>query len=250
MIKRLMAIFLVLSFVGNVAAQQELDPRHLVEAPTAGLLPRGSFGLDFRFYGGNGILGEIDVGLFDRGMIGISYGARDLLGNSAVIWNPRLEFSGRLRIVEEGFSAPALAVGYTSQGYGAYDETLNRYQSKSKGAYVVSSKNFNSPFGQGGVHLGINKSFEDGDGDGDVSGFVGVDKAIGKDFLVVAEYDFGLNDNSDNALGSGKGFLNAGARWMVSKNLAVEFDLKNIFRNGTQNPQPDREIRIVYFERF
>lgn len=240
----------VLSFVGNIYAQQELDPRHLVEAPTAGLLPRGSFGLDFRFYGGNGILGEIDVGLFDRGMIGISYGARDLLGNSAVIWNPRLEFSGRLRIVEEGFSAPALAVGYTSQGYGAYDENLKRYQSKSKGAYLVISKNFNSPFGQGGVHLGMNKTFEDGDGDGDLSGFVGVDKAIGKDFLVVAEYDFGLNDNSDNALGSGKGFLNAGARWMVSKNLAVEFDLKNIFRNGTQNPQPDREIRIVYFEKF
>ncbi|MBT5831972.1 MAG: hypothetical protein HOH77_17430, partial [Candidatus Latescibacteria bacterium] len=62
MIKRVMTVFLVLSFMGSVAAQQELDPRHLVEAPTAGLLPRGSFGLDFRFYGGNGILGEIDVG--------------------------------------------------------------------------------------------------------------------------------------------------------------------------------------------
>ena len=250
MIHKVICLLLVLGCVGSVRAQQELDPRHLVEAPTAGLLPRGSFGLDFRFYGGNGILGQIDVGLFDRGMIGISYGARDLLGNDAVVWNPRLEFSGKIRIIEEGFSAPALAVGYVSQGYGAFDEGLARYQSKSKGAYLVVSKNFNSPFGQGGVHLGMNKTFEDGDGDGDLSGFVGVDKAVGKDFLVVAEYDFGLNDNSDNALGSGKGFLNAGARWMVSKNLAVEFDLKNIFRNGTHNPQPDREIRIVYYEKF
>jgi hypothetical protein len=247
---RVIVLLLVLGCVGRVDAQLELDPLHLVEAPTAGLLPRGSFGLDFRFYGGNGILGQIDVGLFDRGMIGISYGARDLLGNAAVKWNPRLEFAAKIRVVEEGYSSPALAVGYASQGYGAFDQTLERYQSKSKGAYVVVSKNFNSPFGQGGVHLGMNKSFEDGDGDGDLSGFIGVDKAIGKDFLVVAEYDFGLNDNSDNALGSGKGFLNAGARWMVSKNFAVEFDLKNIFRNGTQNPQPDREIRIVYFEKF
>jgi hypothetical protein len=249
-IKKVICFLLIWGCVNTVGAQQELDPRHLVEAPTAGLLPRGSFGLDFRFYGGNGILGEIDVGLFDRGMIGISYGARDLLGNGSVIWNPRLEFSARIRIVEEGLSVPALAVGYVSQGYGAYDTTLARYQSKSKGAYVVASKNFDSPFGQGGLHLGMNKTFEDGDGDGDLSGFIGVDKSIGKDFLLVAEYDFGLNDNSDNALGSGKGFLNAGARWMVSKSLAVEFDLKNIFRNGTQNPQPDREIRIVYFEKF
>lgn len=248
--KILILLLLVMGWTGNAQAQLELDPRHLVEAPTAGLLPRGSFGLDFRFYGGNGILGHIDVGLFDRGMIGISYGARDLLGNEAVVWNPRLEFSGKLRIVEEGFSAPAVAVGYVSQGYGEFDHALDRYQHKSKGAYAVISKNFNSPFGQGGVHLGMNKSFEDGDGDGDLSGFVGVDKMVGKDFLVVAEYDFGLNDNDDNALGSGKGFLNAGARWMMSKNFSVEFDLKNIFRNGTQNPHPDREIRVVYFEKF
>lgn len=250
MSKLILVLLLVLGTVLPSYAQQELDPRHLVEAPTAGLLPRGSFGLDFRFYGGNGILGHIDVGLFDRGMIGISYGARDLLGNGSVIWNPRLEFAGKFRIVEEGYSAPALAVGYVSQGYGAFDDGLDRYQRKSKGAYVVLSKNFNSPFGQGGVHLGMNKSFEDGDGDGDFSGFLGIDKAIGKDFLIVAEYDFGLNDNSDNAIGSGKGFLNAGARWMISKNFAVEFDLKNIFRNGTHNPQPDREIRVVYFEKF
>lgn len=234
----------------HIGAQQELDPRHLVEAPTAGLLPRGSFGLDFRFYGGNGILGEIDVGLFDRGMIGLSYGAMGILGNGSVTWNPRLEFSARLRIVEEGYAGPAVAAGYTSQGYGPFDEALQRYQSKSKGVYVVASKNFKSPFGQGGLHLGVNRSFEDGDDDRDLSGFVGVDKSIGKDFLLVAEYDFGLNDNSDNALGSGKGFLNAGARWMVSKSLAVAFDLKNIIRNGDQNPQPDREIRIVYFEKF
>jgi len=243
------SVFGILS-VFSVEAQQELEPRLLVEAPTAGLLPRGSFGLDFRFYGGNGILGDISVGLFDRGMIGISFGGRELLGNSAVQWNPRLEFSARLRLAEEGYSMPGLALGYTSQGHGAYDDSLSRYSSKSKGVYLVASKNFKSLLGQTGLHLGMNRSFEDADGDGDLTGYVGVDKALGKVLVVVAEYDFGLNDNDDSALGSGEGFLNAGLRWAVSGTFTVEFDVKNIFRNGLQNPHPDRELRIVYFEKF
>ncbi|MDA0712130.1 MAG: hypothetical protein O3B73_18175, partial [bacterium] len=80
MIRKVIFGILILGIFQRVEAQLELDPRHLVEAPTAGLLPRGSFGLDFKFYGGNGILGAIDVGLFERAMIGISYGARDLMG--------------------------------------------------------------------------------------------------------------------------------------------------------------------------
>ena len=145
---------------------------------------------------------------------------------------------------------PGLALGYTSQGHGAYDDALSRYTSKSKGVYLVASKNFKSPLGQAGLHVGMNRSFEDTDGDGDLTGYVGLDKAIGKDLMVVAEYDFGLNDNDGNALGSGKGFLNAGLRWAVSSTFTVEFDIKNIVRNGLQNPHPDRELRIVYFEKF
>lgn len=248
--KAIAAVLLMCLGTGAALAQQELDPRQLVEGPTAGLLPRGSFDMDFRFYGGDGILGTLSVGVFDRGMIGISYGGSDLLGNRSVTWNPRLEFSGKIRVIEEGQSVPAIALGYTSQGYGFYESPLKRYATKSKGAYVVASRNFMSSLGQVGVHLGLNKSFEDGDGDGDLSGYVGVDKGVGKDFVLVAEYDFGLNDNDDNALGSGKGFFNTGVRWAVSKQFAVMFDLKNVFRNGHRNPQPDREIRIVYFEKF
>ena len=145
---------------------------------------------------------------------------------------------------------PGLALGYTSQGHGPYDEGLNRYTSKSKGVYLVASKNFNSPLGQSGLHLGMKRSFEDSDGDSDFTGYIGLDKALGKDIVIVAEYDFGLNDNSDASIGSGQGFLNAGIRGAVSGTFTVEFDIKNIFRNGTHNPHPDRELRIVYFEKF
>ncbi len=233
-----------------VWAQQNLQPRQLVEGPTAGLLPSRGLGLDLRFYGRDGILGSVSVGLFSRGMVGISFGGSDLLGDEALDLNPRIEFSGRVRVLEEGYKIPALAVGYTSQGYGMYDDALARYTRKSKGVYVVVSKNFKLILGFMGLHIGANRSFEDGDGDDDFSGYVGVDAGIGKYVVAVAEYDFGLNDNSDNSLGSGKGFLNAGIRWTLSEAFALEFYLKNIFRNGMQNPHPDRELRVAYFGKF
>ena len=234
----------------RVEAQQDLEPRQLVESPTAGLLPGGSVGVDFRFYEGDGILGHLSVGMFGRGMAGISFGGRDLLGEDAVSLNPRVEFSARVRVLEEGYKMPGIAVGYASQGYGTYDEELKRYTKKSKGVYVVASKNFMWFTGHTGIHVGANRSFEDDDGDDTVTGYVGVDVGLGRYAMLLAEYDLGLNDNADNSLGSGKGFLNAGLRVAASGSFAVEFDLKNIFRNGMREPHPDRELRVVYFVKF
>ena len=234
----------------RVGAQQDLEPRQLVEAPTAGVLPGGSVGLDLRFYEGDGILGNLWVGLFGRGMVGVSFGGRDLLGNDEVTLNPRVEFSARVRVIEEGYKMPGIALGYTSQGHGTYDRELKRYTKKSKGAYLVASKNFKSLLGHAGLHIGANRSFEDDDGDGDFTGYVGLDIGLGKYLMLLAEYDLGLNDNADNSLGSGKGFVNAGLRFTGASTWAVEFDLKNIFRNGMREPHPDRELRVVYFVKF
>ena len=245
-----LAMYVCVMAIAPVWAQQDLQPRQLVEAPTAGLLPSRGLGLDLRFYGSDGILGRVSVGLFNRIMAGVSFGGSDLLGNEAMDLNPRIEFSGRVRVIEEGYTIPALAVGYTSQGYGMFDDALNRYTRKSKGVYVVASKNFKLLLGHTGIHIGANRSFEDGDGDEDFTGYVGLDAGIGKYVVVLAEYDFGLNDNADNSLGSGKGFFNAGIRWTLSGTFSLEFDLKNIFRNGMQNPHPDRELRIAYFGKF
>ena len=247
-----LALLLALLFISpaGVLAQGEIQPRWLIDSPTAGLLPRGSFSVDCRLYGENGILTQLEVGLFNRAGVGFSFGGRNFVGNRGVEWNPRVEFSGRIRVIEEGIKMPAVAVGYQSQGYGIYDENLERFATKSKGVYAVLSKNFGSAAGDGGLHGGINRSFEDKDGDGDLTGFVGLDKQFGKSFAVLVEYDFALNDNEDNALGSGRGLLNAGGRWTVSERLALEFDVKNIFRNGQRNPHPDRELRLIYYEKF
>jgi hypothetical protein len=246
-----MTMLLVCALVPHVAAAQgEPQPRWLVDNPTAGLLPKGSFAVDVRLYDENGILAQLEVGLLERAGIGFSFGGQRLVGNQEAKWNPRLEFMGRVRVIEEGYSVPAVAVGYQSQGYGAFDKELDRYTTKSKGFYAVLSKNFGSSVGDAGLHAGVNRSREDADGDKDFSGFLGVDKQVGKSITLLAEYDFALNDNEDNTLGSGRGLMNVGVRWAASKQLSLEVDFKNVFRDGHRNPNPDREIRLLYYEKF
>ncbi len=249
------AFCLLLTVAGSLCssslqAQGDLQPRWLIDSPTAGLLPQRSLAVDFRFYGQNGLLVHVGVGVLNRLGFGISFGGEHLVGRQPVSWNPGIELTGRLRLIEETYRFPALAIGYQSQGYGAYDSELKRYAVKSKGFYAVLSKNFGFYFGDIGLHGGLNRSLENKDGDNELNGFVGIETLLVRMISILMEYDFALNDNEGDVFGSGEGTFNVGVRWNLSSQLALEFDVKNIFRNGHQNPRPDREVRLVYFERL
>ena len=233
-------------YSGPALAQGNV-PRWLVDAPTAGMLPSGRLSADLRLYGDSGILSQIEVGVHNRASIGASFGGQHLVGSRDAAWNPRVEVAGRVRVIEEEMKVPAVAVGYHSQGYGEYDRELKRYAVKSKGIYAVASKNYGFPLGDMGLHVGLNRSLEDGDGDGDISGFVGADVELKRVFALLMEYDFAINDNDDNSLGSGRGRLNVGGRWMPSERLNLEVDVKNLFRDGKRTEKIDRQIRLVYY---
>ena len=87
-----------------------------------------------------------------------------------------------------------------------------------------------SGVGQFGVHGGFNLTRENGE-DGDLSGWLGIDKSINEELMIVGEYDFAINDNEDDSLGSGKGYLNLGAYWSAVPNVSIGFLMKNILRN-------------------
>ncbi len=234
------------SYCDSAFAQGNV-PRWLVDGPTAGMLPAGRLAADLRLYGDSGILSQIEVGVHNRVSIGVSFGGQHLVGSREAAWNPRVEVAGRVRVIEEELKIPAVAVGYHSQGYGEYDEGLKRYAVKSKGFYAVASKNYGFPLGDMGVHAGLNRSLEDGDGDGDISGFLGADVELKRVFALLMEYDFAINDNEDNSLGSGRGRLNLGGRWMPSDRLNLEVDVKNLFRDGKRSKSIDRQVRLVYY---
>lgn len=226
----------------------------LVDSPTAGLVDKGLFAVDLRLFPEGGLVGQLHAGIMRRLTIGMSFGGEGLIGNDQIDWYPRVEAAARYRVLEESEALPAFSIGYETQGFGP--RAGDRYQVKSKGFYVAASKNYVSGFGQFGLHSGINWSRESEDDDGP-NGWVGVDKTVNEELSAVAEYDFALNDNDDESLGSGRGYLNAGAYWSPAQGLSLGFLLKNILENGDASgaaggPDPDmsRELSVRYTEMF
>ncbi len=231
---------------GQAVAEDRVEPVRLIDSPTAGLVGKGHFGVDLRFFPQGGVMGLLNAGVLDRLSIGLSFGGEQIIGDQDVDWYPRVEPAIRYRVIEESQALPALVLGYETQGYGAYRE--GRYQIKSKGVFLAASKNYTGPLGQFGIHTGLNLSREDSDKDSDLSGWVGLDKSINADLGLVAEYDLATNDNNRSALGSGDGYLNVGAHWAVVPNLSLSLLLKNMLGNGDDGSEMSRELAVRYSE--
>ena len=225
---------------GRAAAADSAELARLVDSPTAGLVGKGYYAVGMRLFAEGGLLGQVQAGALKRLTIGLSFGGRQVIGQGAVDWNPRVEVAARYRVIEESVTWPALVLGYETQGYGAYDR--ERYTNKSKGFYLALSKNFTSALGQFGVHAGANMSRETTDGE-EVSGWIGADKSINEDLSLLGEYELGRNDGSDEV-----GYLNVGARWAVAPQLKISLFFKNVLQRGLANPEPSRELAVVYTE--
>ena len=123
--------------------------------------------------------------------------------------------------------------------------TIKKIRKKFINFFSIKCKNFNF-LGTIGAHGGINYSFEDGDGDMDPNLFIGFDKSINPEFAFAAEYDFALNDNEDRSLGSGKGYLNVGIKFIFEGQLNIEILCKNLLNNHQDRPHWARELRLSY----
>jgi outer membrane receptor protein involved in Fe transport len=237
--------------VPNESGVPRLEPRRLVDCPTAGLLPRASFDFDIRVFPLGGVIFGLDIGLMKRFMVGMSFGGENVIGEGDADWNPRIEFAAKYRMINESWSLPAVVIGFDSQGDGAYDDSLDRYDYKSKGFYGVISKGYamgDIPFG---LHAGVNYSLENVDKDKDFSLFFGADFRFGDNLGVVGEYDLGSNDDkAEELFGQGYGYFNIGVQWIFSEKLLLQFNFKNLLLNRKDVSTWGRGFRMVYFESF
>ena len=247
--KKIVFLIIVLLVGGsNLQAQRVNKERLLIDLPTASTIGRGRFAIELRMFKNGGLLTSVAVGLTPRLMIGLSYGGENIIGEGDINWNPEPGVQARVRIIDENFALPAITLGFDSQGYGAYDDSLSRYQNKSRGLFAVASKNYKLLLNLG-LHGGLNYSTETDDDDKNLNLFVGADLRLNREFKVIAEYDFARNDNENEfRFGSGNGYLNAALQWTFSNRLFIQLNLKNLFQNGPNDLF--RELTIGYFERF
>lgn len=235
---------------GTFASSMTPSPQRLIDLPTAGTLAKGTAAMSLRVYSGGGLLGSITAGVSDRLMMGVSYGGDNLLGTGKINWNARPEVAIKYLILTETRILPALALGFESQGFGPYDDNLNRYQVKARGFYGVFTRNL-PVMGNLGLHAGVNYGIENKDKDGKLNLFLGVDKTVNDYISLMAEYDLAQNDDQSlPGLGRNKGYLNIGARLTLGGRFGIEFDLRNMLDNRKGSVSPSRELKVLYSDGF
>ena len=234
---------------GSAGTGATIEPRYLVDVPTAGIIPGGNLSLDMDFYESGGLLLAASVGAFDRMLFGISYGGVGIIGSDRPTWNPSPAFVVKLRLIDETVPLPAIALGFDSQGKETYLAEFSRYTIKSPGFYAVVSKNY-SAAGYLGVHGGINYSLERADGDRDPNLFAGIEKSIGPIISVVGEYNLGANDSNHDARGRGRGYLNLGLHVSMGKGFTIGIHLKDLLRNQQDVTIGNRTLQLEYVQPF
>lgn len=252
--KKYLLFFILISIFSTSTFSQGISvypqPTDLITCPTAGILPRGAFLIDANMFRDGGLSLGMSVGISGNLMFGISYGGSQIIGNDEVIWHEQPGVEVKYRLIEEGMSRPALALGFNSEGYGAYDKELKRYEQKAKGFYLTISKNYHF-LGNLGLHGGVNYNpLEKKDGDTDPSVFLGIDKDITSEITLFAEYDAAINDNDIEELNLGKGYLNGGVRLNFVEHFHFEVLFTDILTNNKRIDQVNREIRINFIEFF
>lgn len=251
-----------------------IQPRKLVDAHTAGLLPRAHYDFEFRVHGsgvegvnGCGLQLAISVGITDRLNVGISYGGDGLIGRGRARGNPYPGGHIKYRLFEEGYVMPALALGYEHQGYGGIEERegLDGFMYKSQGFFVAMSKNYllfrRLNFG---IHAAVNMSMEEVDDVTWPNAYLGLDLGFNEELAMAVEYDLGLNIRDPetdwdpirkyyaNPL---CGFLNIGLRWAFAPTFYIEVLAKDVLENryneDTDRPLGwSRELKLVYVNSF
>jgi len=233
---------------GSAGSEGKLEPRFIVDMPTAGMANKGSMVLDVDFHQEGGVLFGVSVGILDRLSLGVSYGGSRIIGSQSPVMNPVPGFNVKVRIIEEGLALPAIALGFESQGKDGYLKDLDRYRVKSPGLYAAASKNF-SILGYLSIHGGVNYSFERADGDRDFNVYAGVEKTLGPFLSLLGEYNFATNDNNA-AVGKGWGYINMALRLTLGNGLTLGVNLKDMVKNGPNISVANRTVSLEYARSF
>jgi len=230
------------------------QPLRVVDVPTAGLLARGDYGVDLDVYSEGGVLFEIAVGIARFANFGISYGGIEFIGSGTPEMNPRPEVQAKVRLIEEDQELPAVAIGFDSQGYGQFvdDRAVcdeKRYLVKSRGFYVVASKNW-EVVGPLSLHGGISYSLEN-KFDKNPTIFLGLIKSFSNIVDIAAELDPAWNDDKGCAsIVEHRPYIDVAVAWHVNETLSLAFEVRDIVskekETGPDLRKWNRGLRVSY----
>lgn len=207
-----------------------------VDQPVPVSLGHGEYWAEARLWGSGGVLLRLAVGLFERVTLGMSYGGNRIIGNDSVQlfdrWRP--DFQARLALLREAGYVPDLVLGFDSQGYD--DCVRGRFLVREPGVYLAAGKTVDVTRS----YFQLAVSYQQG-----LNGSVAVSELLPGGLELIAEYDPALNDRTDR----GRGFLNAGLAWTVDRRVRLGFALRDILGNRVETVR-NRVFSVALVNRF
>jgi hypothetical protein len=247
MLKRTAVTALVLGLLTVPALAVESDGRfpQMVDLPTAHTIPRAAYTAGARMGPHGSFVGGIRIGITDYLNVGVSYGARNVIGTGELDWEDRVEFDFKVRLADEEDGVLGLAVGLDSRGYGD-QRGDGTFEKASPGIFAVASKTL--PFSehwQG--HAGISRTLELDRARPSL--FAGVSGRFSQEFSVITEYQINVGDESGEA-SSEVGYLNAGLRWFLAERVQLDFMFRNLLGSEDSAELSSRSIAITFYDSF
>jgi len=241
----LLSVLLATLLLGPVpAGAQEDEFVQLVDVPTARCLPRGTYSLGVRAVPNGGLIAGMRVGIAPYLLVGLSYGAQNVVGTGEPEWDNSVEFDIKVRVAEEYEIVPALAVGFDSRGYGRQLDD-GGFEKVSPGFYVVGTKTM--PFSEHWqFHLGVSRTLDIARSRPDF--FAGLSARFSQEFSTLAEYQYTQDQARDDDATTG--FLNVGFRWVFVGQVEIDLFFRNLAGPNGSPERNSRSIAFVFYDSF
>ncbi len=219
----------------------------IIDSPTASTLGHGEMRWEIGVANEGAVTTSLKVGAFERMYFGISYGMENALGRGDWELNPHPGVQLHVLAWDE-IGLPSIAFGFDSQGQGEYFTEEQRYERKSHGFYGAVTQNL---LGERwnvltGLTAGINYSMEGKRESFDL--FAGVSSTFGRNFSLLLDYDFGLDDRS--GIDSNYGYLDFGVQLEFGRGNHIRFLLRDLLGNYRGQGQVSRELNFFYLFRL
>lgn len=234
---------------GTAGYKTPYESREIVDMPTAGVIPKGSYNIKTKLYREGGIALESNFSFLKNFMLGLSYSANKVIGSGD------LEFQGvpglnlKFRVFDETLHVPAIAIGFSNQGNGMWLSEGKRFENLSPGFYLALSKNFSWALGDISTTAGFNYSLEPSAKDRSVNVYGGFEQTLGKYFSFCSELNLSLDDNAPHIPPVN---LAVSIKSSIARGVTLELQLRNRLYQGQsmRDATLDRRMSIDIIKYF